>query len=64
MREDFGNQSVEPVEAPAASARPRLIYDGDCGFCFYWARYWQKLTGDSVEYRPYQQVLAQYPDDF
>ena len=41
--------------------RPQLIYDGDCGFCGYWARYWQKLTGDSVEYRPYQQVLAQYP---
>ena len=41
--------------------RPQLIYDGDCGFCGYWARYWQKLTGESVEYRPYQQVLAQYP---
>ena len=40
---------------------PRLIYDGDCGFCGYWARYWQKLTGDSVEYRPYQEVAAQYP---
>ena len=61
MTETSGNQSVDFVEAPAASARPRLIYDGDCGFCGYWARYWRKLTGDSVEYRPYQQVLAQYP---
>ena len=42
-------------------SRPRLIYDGDCGFCGYWARYWQKLTGDSVEFRPYQEVAAQYP---
>jgi len=25
------------------------------------ARYWQKLTGDSVEYRPYQEVATQYP---
>jgi predicted DCC family thiol-disulfide oxidoreductase YuxK len=58
VQEPSGNQSVE---APAASARPQLLYDGDCGFCGYWARYWQKLTGDSVEYRPYQQVLAQYP---
>jgi predicted DCC family thiol-disulfide oxidoreductase YuxK len=41
--------------------RPRLLYDGDCGFCFYWARYWEKLTGERVEYRPYQQVLEQYP---
>ena len=54
-------------ETPAAKSvetlrmRPQLIYDGDCGFCAYWARYWERLTGDSVEYRPYQQVLAQYP---
>ena len=61
MQEPSGNQTVEPVEGPTDSARPLLIYDGDCGFCGYWARYWQKLTGDSVEYRPYQQVIAQYP---
>jgi predicted DCC family thiol-disulfide oxidoreductase YuxK len=59
--EPSGNQSAGPVEAPATSARPQLLYDGDCGFCFYWARYWQELTGDSVEYRPYQQALARYP---
>ena len=61
MSERPGTQSASLVEAPSAPARPRLIYDGDCGFCFYWARYWQRLTGDSVEYRPYQQVLSQYP---
>jgi hypothetical protein len=27
----------------------------------YWVRYWQKLTGDKVSYRPYQEVAAQYP---
>jgi predicted DCC family thiol-disulfide oxidoreductase YuxK len=37
------------------------VYDGDCGFCGYWARYWQQLTGDAVDYRPYQEVAAQYP---
>jgi predicted DCC family thiol-disulfide oxidoreductase YuxK len=42
--------------------RPLLIYDGDCGFCGYWARYWQKLTGERVEYRPYQEVAGRYPD--
>jgi predicted DCC family thiol-disulfide oxidoreductase YuxK len=47
--------------APAGSPRPVLIYDGDCGFCGYWARYWRKLTGDRVEYRPYQEVASQYP---
>ena len=44
-----------------AGARPLLVYDGDCGFCGYWARYWQKLTGERVNYRPYQEVAAQYP---
>jgi len=38
------------------------VYDADCGFCVYWARYWQKLTGDAVDYRPYQEVAPQYPE--
>jgi predicted DCC family thiol-disulfide oxidoreductase YuxK len=42
--------------------QPLLIYDGDCGFCIYWARYWQRLTGDRVTYAPYQEVTAQYPE--
>ena len=61
VQETSGSQSAYSVEAPAASPRPRLVFDGDCGFCGYWARYWQKLTGDRVEYRPYQEVAGQYP---
>ena len=61
MHEPFGIQSAEPVEGPAARARPRLVYDRNCGFSFSWARYWQKLTGDTVEYGLDQQVLPQYP---
>ena len=41
--------------------KPLLIYDGNCDFCFYWASYWQKLTGDSVTYKPYQEVASQFP---
>jgi predicted DCC family thiol-disulfide oxidoreductase YuxK len=41
---------------------PLLIYDGDCGFCIYWVRYWQKLTGDRVAYAPYQEVAGQFPE--
>ncbi len=44
------------------SRQPILIYDGDCGFCIIWVRYWQRLTGDLVTYAPYQEVAAQYPD--
>jgi hypothetical protein len=46
---------------PPADPRPLLVYDVDCGFCVYWAKYWQKLTGDAVNYRPYQEVAPQYP---
>jgi predicted DCC family thiol-disulfide oxidoreductase YuxK len=53
VQETSGNQSANP--------RPLLVYDGDCGFCGYWARYWKKLTGDSIDYRLYQDVAAQYP---
>jgi predicted DCC family thiol-disulfide oxidoreductase YuxK len=41
---------------------PLLIYDGDCAFCIYWVRYWQRLTGDRVTYAPYQEVAAQFPE--
>ena len=62
MRETPENQSANAVERVAARPRPLLIYDGDCGFCGYWARYWQKLTGDRVAYAPYQETAAQYPE--
>ena len=60
MQETSENQSTDTATTPTIP-RPLLVYDGDCGFCGYWARYWQKLTGDRVEYRPYQEVAAQYP---
>jgi predicted DCC family thiol-disulfide oxidoreductase YuxK len=40
---------------------PVLIYDGDCAFCAYWAHYWQRLTGERVTYRPYQEAASEYP---
>ena len=46
---------------PGTVRRPLLIYDGECGFCRYWARYWQQLTGEQVDFRPYQAVAARYP---
>src|SRR6202008_1960709 len=41
--------------------QPTLIYDGDCGFCIYWGRYWQKFTGSKVSYSPCQEGAAEYP---
>jgi predicted DCC family thiol-disulfide oxidoreductase YuxK len=50
------------MQTPNPVRLPLLIYDGDCGFCIYWVRYWQRLTGDRVAYAPYQEVAAQYPE--
>jgi len=44
------------------SCVPLLAYDGDCGFCAYWVRYWQRITGGSVCYSPYQEITADHPD--
>jgi predicted DCC family thiol-disulfide oxidoreductase YuxK len=57
------NLDADALETPDKNgSKPLLIYDGVCGFCTYWASYWQKLTGDSVNYTPYQDVAAQYPE--
>jgi predicted DCC family thiol-disulfide oxidoreductase YuxK len=42
-------------------AKPTLLWDGECGFCARWVRRWQKATGDAVDYRPYQDALAEFP---
>ncbi len=42
-------------------AQATLIYDGACAFCCWWVRYWQRLGGTAVRYRPYQQALADFP---
>ena len=41
--------------------KPRLVYDGDCAFCRYAVEYAASVTADTVEYRPYQEVMAEYP---
>lgn len=41
--------------------KPILIYDGDCAFCALWIAHWQRLTGDAVEYAPFQEVEGRYP---
>ena len=41
--------------------RPLMIYDGDCTFCRMWIEYWQRLTGDQVDYLPFQTAADQFP---
>jgi lipase maturation factor 1 len=39
-----------------------LIFDGDCAFCRYWIDRWRPLTGEKVEYAPYQRIADQFPE--
>jgi predicted DCC family thiol-disulfide oxidoreductase YuxK len=41
-----------------------MVFDGDCRFCSFWIRRWQRLTGDAVDYLPSQdpQIAARFPE--
>jgi len=44
--------------------RPLMIYDGDCGFCRFWVKRWQRSTGSQVAYLPLQDpsIATQFPE--
>ncbi len=39
-----------------------LVYDGDCGFCKLWIARWREITAGAVEYEPFQDVAARFPE--
>jgi predicted DCC family thiol-disulfide oxidoreductase YuxK len=41
--------------------KPVLVFDGDCSFCRLWIGRWHDITGDSLEYEPYQKIAEQFP---
>jgi predicted DCC family thiol-disulfide oxidoreductase YuxK len=41
--------------------QPVLIYDGECRFCRYCVDYARAVTGERVEYQPYQMALERFP---
>ena len=47
------------TESP--SKKPILIFDGECSFCRLWIDYWRQITGDQIEYEPFQKIELQYP---
>ncbi len=51
-----------PPRVGRPPSRPTLVFDGDCGFCRYWIARWRRVTGDLVEYAPYQEVAGYYPE--
>ena len=39
-----------------------MIYDGDCDFCQRWVDRFSSVTGDCVDYIPYQEVKDRFFD--
>ena len=44
------------------SSKPLLVYDNGCDFCRYWITQWQHVTGDRIDYAPFQEVAAEFPE--
>ncbi len=44
-----------------ASGKPTLVFDGDCSFCRLWIERWRALTGERIQYAPYQQAAEKFP---
>ncbi len=45
-----------------APAKPLILFDGECRFCRRWIERWREQTGDAVEYVPFQDRAASYPE--
>lgn len=54
-------QKVTHTEHPPGQ-KPLLVWDGDCGFCQYWVLRWRQMTGDRINYEPYQSAAEEFPD--
>ena len=46
---------------PGTVEKPLLIFDGDCGFCRFWVKYWKQLTRDRLDFAPFQEAGLNFP---
>lgn len=51
-----------PLKVLRPPERPLMVFDGDCGLCRRWIARWRFLTGNRLDYRPYQEVASQFPE--
>jgi len=42
-------------------SKPLLLFDGECGFCRRWIERWRKKAQGTVDFKPYQEVLNNFP---
>jgi predicted DCC family thiol-disulfide oxidoreductase YuxK len=39
-----------------------MVFDGDCGFCRFWIGRWRSISGERLDYAPYQEVAPRFPE--
>jgi predicted DCC family thiol-disulfide oxidoreductase YuxK len=55
-------EGVKPLIAAQPPPKPLMIYDGNCGFCRKWINRCRFLTGNRVDYQPYQKAAGTFPE--
>jgi len=46
----------------AAPSKPLVVFDGDCNFCRRWVERWREMTRGAVDYAPFQEAAARFPE--
>ncbi|MEY2482382.1 MAG: hypothetical protein QOK24_910 [Verrucomicrobiota bacterium] len=41
---------------------PLVVFDGDCNFCRRWIERWREMTRGAVDYAPFQEAAARFPE--
>jgi len=49
-------------DRPNRPSFPVMVYDGNCGFCYYWIQIWRGITGGQISYRTYQDLGDSFPE--
>jgi len=42
--------------------RPVVLYDGKCGFCKRHVERWRAISGDKIDYLPFQEHASEFPE--
>lgn len=42
--------------------RPLMVWDGQCAFCEYWIKFWQKAAQGRIDFTSYQALGDRFPD--
>jgi predicted DCC family thiol-disulfide oxidoreductase YuxK len=54
-------QEIKRTNFPPLN-KPLMVFDGNCGFCKYWIAKWKLMTGNLIDYQPYQEATKSIRD--